>query len=65
MKSSYAQRVIFNPRLQEPFFVTRLPKGVVTTPTYIFAIKPPIPIILVLADRYESPLFIDTKKKYQ
>ena len=22
----------FNPRLPEPFFVTRLPKGVVTTP---------------------------------
>ena len=29
---------------------------------FIFAIKPPILIIVVLEDRYESPLSIDTKK---
>ena len=50
----------FNPRLPEPFFGTRLPKGGGYHPQ-IFAIKPPILMILVLEDRYESPLSIDTK----
>ena len=49
------------PRLPEPFFVTRLPKGWLSLP-WIFAVKPPILMILVLGDRYESPLYIDTKK---
>ena len=38
------------------FFITRLPKGVVTT------LSPLILMILVLEDRYEFALSIDTKK---
>ena len=53
----------FNPRLPQPFFVTRLPKGGLPTSPYIFAVKPPILMILILGDRYESPLSIDTKKE--
>ena len=52
-----------NPRLPEPFFVTRLPKrGGYHPSPYFFFIEPPIPMMLVLEDRYESPLSIDTKK---
>ena len=43
-------------------FVTRLPKGVVSTPPYIFAIKPPILMILKLENRYGPFLSTDTKK---
>ena len=52
-----------NPRLPEPFFVTRLPKGGwLPPPPKIFAMKPPILMILVLEDRYEPLPSIDTKK---
>ena len=52
-----------NPRLPEAFFVTCLPKGVVTTLSLDFRYNaPPILMILVLEDRYESPVSIDTKK---
>ena len=36
--------------------------GWLPPPPWIFAIKPLILMILVLEDRYESPLSIDTKK---
>ena len=58
--------VITHVCLPEPFFVTRLLKGggvVVTTPPSIFAVKPPILMILALADMYASPLSIDIKKR--
>ena len=32
----HPQLIMFNPRLPEPFFVTRLPKGGVTTPSLDF-----------------------------
>ena len=35
-KNAQTWRVVPNPRLPEPFFVTRLPKGVVTTPSLDF-----------------------------
>ena len=51
----------FNPRLQKIYFETRLTKVVVTISPYIFAMKPPILMILVLEERYGSPLSIETK----
>ena len=51
-----------NPRLPEPFFVTRLPWGGGLPPLPYFDVKPPILMILVLDDRYESLLSIHTKK---
>ena len=49
------------PRLPEPFFCNTSTEGG-WLPPKIFAIKTPILMILVLEDRYESPLSIDTKK---
>ena len=52
---AHIRTLFFNPRLPEPLFKTRLPRGgVVTTP-------PRFLLIYVLKARYESPLSIDTK----
>ena len=50
-----------NPCLPKDIFVTQLPKGVVTTSLWIFTIKPPILMILVLNDGYRSLFSIKTK----
>ena len=56
------KRTLINPHLPEAFFVTRLPKGVVSTPPPPdFLYKALILMIWILEDRYESLPSIDTK----
>ena len=50
----------FNPRLTEPFFVTRLTEGGVPPPE-IFNMEPRMMLSLVPMFSLESPLNIDTK----
>ena len=56
-----ATTIYFNPRPDEPFSVTRPPKGGVATPLLIFYNRPPIPLCLLPLYSYESSLSIDTE----